>query len=155
QADLVWIHSIRTANAAGIHKWQNSILDIDDLPSAHYHSTASTSRISIRKLLDLRMATIWRRRELHLRKRFDALVVCSPQDKAYLGDFNNIHVVANGFEASESWVDKTIEAMNKGPRRLGFIGTFNWWPNEQGIKWFVESVWPIIKVRVPDAQLRL
>lgn len=35
------------------------------------------------------------------------------------------------------------------------IGSMNWMPNEEGIKWFLKNVWDEVSKRIPDAQLYL
>jgi glycosyltransferase involved in cell wall biosynthesis len=40
-----------------------------------------------------------------------------------------------------------------GPPRLLFTGTMSYPPNHQGIVWFARSVWPLVRQRLPDAQL--
>lgn len=154
QVDAVWVHTMRTANCTGILNWPKGILDIDDLPSSLYRSAASMSGVSMRKLLDLRMAAIWRRRERYQHKRFDVLTVCSPHDKSFLGGSNRIHVVRNGFDVAGETA-RNPSQLNRTENRLGFIGTFDWPANELGMKWFVFSVWPLVKGSVPDAELRL
>jgi len=154
QADLVWVHTIRTANVAGIERWPRSVLDIDDLPSAHYRLATPGPNV-VRNLLDRRMTTVWRRRERYLRNRFDILSVCSSLDKAELGNHDYIHVVRNGFELNGETRERKRVDPGKPPLRLGFIGTFNWKPNEDGIRWFIQSVWGRIKQEVPQAELRL
>lgn len=42
-----------------------------------------------------------------------------------------------------------------GNPRVGFIGSMNWKPNEEGIRWFVESVWPSVLKKIPDATLHI
>src|ERR1700758_4962053 len=97
QHDIIWIHGIETANALRITRWPNSILDIDDVPSRVYQSTAKSATSLGRRLLDLRMSWIWRRREKQLAKRFDVIGVCSDDDRKYLGENPSIHVIPNGF----------------------------------------------------------
>jgi glycosyltransferase involved in cell wall biosynthesis len=40
-----------------------------------------------------------------------------------------------------------------GPPRLLFTGTMSYAPNHEGILWFAERVWPLVRARVPDAEL--
>ena len=149
--NLIWIHTIRTANVFQIERWPHSVLDIDDIPSRLYSSSAQAETKFVRSLLDKRMSWIWRRRESRLLSRFGVLVVCSEGDREYLGNSNRIHVIPNGFDAPEA-VPVRVPSV---PPRLGFIGTFKWWPNEQGVKWFIQEVWPAIKRQVPEVELRL
>ncbi len=150
KVDLVWIHSIRTANATGISRWPRSVLDIDDLPSLQYDSAAESHGSPCRRLLDLRMSWIWRRREMRLARRFDVLAVCSELDKRRLGGTEQLHVIRNGFD-----IPAPLPPVKSSKPRLGFIGTFNWEPNVEGIQWFVRSVLPAVRAAVPDVELRL
>jgi polysaccharide biosynthesis protein PslH len=34
-------------------------------------------------------------------------------------------------------------------------GSAGWWPNQAGAQWFIESVWPAIKVAIPRARLHV
>jgi glycosyltransferase involved in cell wall biosynthesis len=41
------------------------------------------------------------------------------------------------------------------PPRVGFIGWFGGMPNMDGVEWFIQNVWPLVKRRIPEARLRL
>lgn len=148
--DLVWIHSTETAYLLRISRCPRSVLDVDDLPSRVYSSSARSGSIPARRLLDLRMSWIWKRRERLLTRRFDVLTVCSEDDRRYLGGAPQIHVIPNGFRPQA--VQRRIPS---NPPRIGFIGKLNWGPNENGAKWFIRDVWPAIKRELPHTELRL
>jgi glycosyltransferase involved in cell wall biosynthesis len=150
QYDAVWIHHIFTASLFNIEKWRNSVLDVDDLQSHLYSSMAQTRDDTVRRFLDLRMSWIWRRRERRFTKRFDVLTVCSEQDRLYLGGRPEIHVIPNGFN-----LPVIRSRVLSEPLRIGFIGAFNHQPNEEGAKWFISEVWPLVKREYPHVQLRL
>ncbi|MEZ5083460.1 MAG: glycosyltransferase family 4 protein [Bacteroidales bacterium] len=38
---------------------------------------------------------------------------------------------------------------------LFHIGSMNWMPNEEGIRWFIDAVWPLVKQRFPKLKLYL
>lgn len=38
---------------------------------------------------------------------------------------------------------------------LFHIGSMNWMPNEEGIRWFIDSAWPLIHQRFPEVRLYL
>jgi glycosyltransferase involved in cell wall biosynthesis len=149
--DLIWVHTIRTANIFQVACWPHSVLDIDDIPSRLYSSSARAEMNSVRRLLDKRMSWIWRRREARLLSRFNVLVTCSAGDRGYLGNSHRIHVIPNGFDTPEA----VSVREHSIPQRLGFIGLFHWKPNEQGVTWFIQEVWPYIKREVPEVTLRL
>jgi glycosyltransferase involved in cell wall biosynthesis len=150
QHDVVWVHTIRTANWFRIYQWPHSVLDVDDLPSRAYQSAAQAGRTSARRLHNLRMSWIWRRRERILPERFDVLTVCSEDDRRYLCRPERIHVIPNGAHPLPARPHAFSE-----PPRIGLIGNFTFMPNEHGAKWFVRNVWPMIKREFPHAQLRL
>lgn len=150
QHDVVWVHTIRTAHWFRIYRWRHSVLDVDDLPSRAYQSAAEAGGSSRRRLLNLRMAWIWRRRERIFRERFDVLTVCSEEDRRYLGGQGRIYVIPN---CSPVFAERR-RTSSKMPR-IGFIGNCGFLPNGEGIKWFIRDVWPAIKREFPSAQLRL
>jgi glycosyltransferase involved in cell wall biosynthesis len=151
ESDVVWIHTIRTANLFGIHRWPHSVLDVDDVPSQFYASKAGIDASATRRLFDRRMSLIWRRRERLLQDRFTAITVCSENDRRYMGNVSKIHVVPNGFATPPQPPHRSPIV----PARLGFIGLFDYEPNREGIEWFIKNVWPQIKRNSPATRLRL
>jgi polysaccharide biosynthesis protein PslH len=150
QHDLVWVHTIRTAHWFRIYRWPHSVLDVDDLPSRNYQSAAHSGSSLARRVADLRMAWLWRRRERTFEKRFNVLTVCSEEDQRYLGGQDKIHVIPNCFHAFEGRSRTSSETP-----RIGFIGNCNFLPNKEGIMWFIREVWTVIKRKSPSAELRL
>ena len=63
QNDLVWIHTIRTASWFRMYRWPQSVLDLDDLQSRTHRSVAQAGGSLAKRLVNLRRAWIWRRRE--------------------------------------------------------------------------------------------
>lgn len=41
------------------------------------------------------------------------------------------------------------------PARLVFTGSMDWMPNADGISWFTEEVWPLVRARRPDASFTI
>jgi glycosyltransferase involved in cell wall biosynthesis len=149
--DLVWIHGLTLANRYGIWRWPNSVLDLDDIISSLYRTRLKQASGLLEKFRHWRQTVLWRRREQFLGKRFDALCVCSERDRQELGGGKEIFVLPNGFAAPK----KTPVRNPVTPPRLGFIGTFTYGPNRDGVRWFVEKVWPLILGKMPDVRLRL
>lgn len=149
--DLIWVHTLRTANECRIYKWPRTVLDIDDVPSRVYRSKTQIDSTIVRKLLDYRMAVNWRRRERRVARRFDATVVCSQSDRDYLRNIRRCHVIPNGCVLPEDQPNRAVSV----PPRVGFIGWFGGPPNIDGVEWFIQNVWPLVKRRIPEARLRL
>lgn len=149
--DVIWTHTIRTANLFRINRWPRSILDMDDVLSRFYLSKAQSCRNATRRLLDLRLSRMWHLRERHFPKRFDVLTVCSEDDRHYLERSAQAHVIPNGF----SEIQTSSSGGSAQLARIGFIGSLQYQPNKEGVKWFVSRVWPRVKRECPSAQLRL
>lgn len=52
-----------------------------------------------------------------------------------------------GIETAD-FIDKNIAE----PNSLFHIGSMDWIPNQQGIKWFIDEVWDIVHEKLPDAK---
>lgn len=148
--DLVWVHSLQVANGFGLWRWPRTVLDVDDIPSSlHRANFSQAGRAG--KCWELRQMILWRRHERFLSERFDAICVCSEPDRLKLGGNGNVHVLPNGFAApKESPARNPVE-----PPWIGFVGTFLYPPNRDGVRWFIENVWPRILEKFPQARLRL
>ena len=149
--DLIWVHSLKLANRYGIWRWPKSVLDVDDIPSSVYRTSWLQATSPWNKLRYRRQVGLWRRREKLLSKRFDALCVCSENDRQELPDAKNLFVLPNGFAAPS----KIPVRHPATPPRLGFVGTFVYEPNHAGVCWFVEKVWPRVLEKLPAARLRV
>jgi glycosyltransferase involved in cell wall biosynthesis len=150
QYDVIWVHTIRTAHWFRIYRWPHSVLDVDDLPSRAYQSAAESDGSPVRRLLHRRMSGIWRRRERKFPERFDVLTVCSEDDRRYLSCPEGIHVIPNGANPLPARPRNLSDAP-----RIGLIGNCTFAPNDDGARWFICDVWPLIKREFPGAQLRL
>lgn len=60
--------------------------------------------------------------------------------------------------ASFSWQERVerkarsreeLTASPERPLRLGFLGKFSWWPNQQAVRWFLDEVWPQLSEAEP------
>jgi glycosyltransferase involved in cell wall biosynthesis len=149
--DLIWIQNSRTANILNHWRWPHSVLDVDDIPST-FQRTVWHNGSGLKKKVKagLTMALL-RRREGFWSERFDALSVCSDADRDYLGSGKHIHVIPNGFERpSKAPLRDPVD-----PPRIGFIGLYSYLPNLEGMQWFIQNCWPLVKREIPNARLRL
>ena len=149
--DLVWLHQLRTANVFGRWFWRRSVMDLDDVPSTYLQTPPQNGGGLVQRLRGRVKTLVARRRERLLDERFDVISVCSENDRAYLGFGKKIRVIPNGFARPPAEPLRQTST----PPRVGFIGRFEYLPNVQGIRWFVEECWPRIRRQVPDARLRL
>lgn len=151
ESDVCWVHGLQTANMFGIYQWPRSILDIDDIPSRFFASGAHNASSIADRIADYRKALLWWHRERILEKRFSVIAAASEKDRRYLGSGAHITVVPNGFNPPA----KQHPKVTADPPRIGFIGTLKWFPNRDGIEWFIHDVWPRVKGEISTVRLRL
>lgn len=152
--DMVWFHKLRSPDLFPSASWPASVVDIDDVPSTYEHAILRLRYGPVARLLTQRKIFALQRREKLLGERFTLLAVCSEEDSEYLkrmGVKAPIHVIPNAFERPR--VDPVHKPV--APTRIGFIGTFDYFPNTEGIHWFVNECWRRIKAKLPNARLRL
>ena len=84
---------------------------------------------------------------------FDSLAPISYDDAKHfraLGCTLPMHVVPFGLDASE------FPAITPSiPQHVFHLGAMDWRPNQQGVQWFCNLVWPLIRMRHPEAILKL
>lgn len=49
----------------------------------------------------------------------------------------------------------TADGIVPEPLTLFHIGSMDWMPNQEGIRWFLDAVWPLIHSRLPQVRLHL
>jgi glycosyltransferase involved in cell wall biosynthesis len=149
--DLIWVHGMEVANGLGIWRWPKTVMDIDDIPSSLHRQRLSQAATLSGKYWECRQEILWRRNEKFLAERFDAICTCSELDRKALNGNEKFFVLPNGFDARSK-----NPLRNPGtPPQIGFVGTFKYPPNRDGVRWFIENAWPIILKKLPKARLRL
>jgi glycosyltransferase involved in cell wall biosynthesis len=49
----------------------------------------------------------------------------------------------------------TRGSLGRDPREIVFVGSMDWMPNEDGIRWFLGDVLPLLRASLPDARLTI
>jgi polysaccharide biosynthesis protein PslH len=82
------------------------------------------------------------------------LIVMSQDDKQYISKYvadpSKIEVVSNGVNAK--WFADKEKKLPADPTILS-VGTFKWLPNVEAVEFLVKKVWPLIKLKIPEARL--
>ncbi|BAJ01532.1 glycosyltransferase [Shewanella violacea] len=92
--------------------------------------------------------------ERRLNTRFPLHVVCSTEDKNYL--LRHLQatppplVLENGFD--RHYFHPQQKPVNSHPT-LVFTGTMDYPPNVDGMRWFMQKIWPLILAKLPNAKL--
>jgi sugar transferase (PEP-CTERM/EpsH1 system associated) len=93
--------------------------------------------------------------EQRIARAFDHVLVVSEQEKSVFpggGDTPNLKAMSNGVDLEFFKPDRSGARTPTRPT-LVFTGAMDYMPNIDGIRWFVESVLPRIRVAVPDVEL--
>jgi len=92
--------------------------------------------------------------ERHACERADAVLACSEVDAQGLRELApgcNVHVIANGVDLDAN--RPGVHAPDED--RLVFVGQMGWFPNRDGVEWFLRDVFPRILARRPATRFEL
>jgi glycosyltransferase involved in cell wall biosynthesis len=149
--DIVWLHTLKLANAFLRFEWPQTIADVDDFPSGFHASAANYEPTLLKRMMRRQRAYSSKRSERLSLERFSLLAVCKEIDRAAFGDPSRVHVIPNGFEIPDLPMEEVVPVVG----RLGMIGDFGYLPNHDGLRWFINRVWPAVLQVMPSANLHL
>lgn len=120
-----------------------------------YESYAKKAPFFLRPILNIDINKI-RHWEKHYWKACDTLIVMSEDDKKYIskeiGESKKIEVVANGVDTD--WFAEIKKQKQNNPTVLS-VGTFKWLPNVEAVEYLVTQVWPLLKEKIAEAELKI
>lgn len=88
-------------------------------------------------------------------RRADAVLACSDADAALLrelADGTQVRVVPNGVDLQSN---RPATRSDGAGARLVFVGQMGWFPNRDGVEWFLRDIFPRILTARPDAEFVL
>lgn len=92
-----------------------------------------------------------KRYELNVFHKFDAIIPITEVDerdvKATSSEIKTF-VSPTGVDVSDYVLEEGVVERNS----VFHFGSLNWMPNQEGLKWFLESTWPIIRESTPEAK---
>jgi glycosyltransferase involved in cell wall biosynthesis len=91
--------------------------------------------------------------EKHLGRSVHAAWACSEDDLAVFATYNRIPiaVIPNGVDLSRRPLDERPD--KAAATEILFVGSLNYPPNLDGLRWFVAEIWPRIRAARSDARL--
>lgn len=95
-----------------------------------------------------------RQQEINAMNACDAIITLSKDDKDRLIQ-NGVHAPVFASFAQITLHDVKINYPLGIKKRLVFIGPESHMPNKQGLKWFLEEVFPIVRKKIPDVTLEI
>jgi glycosyltransferase involved in cell wall biosynthesis len=149
--DLVWFHSLKVADSIGVYKWQHGVVDLDDLHSQKYLQAARLTTNLVARVKNLWSALIWTRWERDALQRFAQVVVCSHEDRRFLPAASNVAVLPNVLESGH----QRMIVRRPSPDRIGFIGTLEYFANQDALAWFISEILPMLVQERPGIRLRV
>lgn len=91
--------------------------------------------------------------ELTILSQYDGILPISVKDAEFFKRHTQVPVRAIPFGIE---INKLKPYLTEPAEHALFhIGAMNWMPNEEGIRWFLQNVWPIVHKAIPSAKLYL
>ena len=94
-----------------------------------------------------------RKYEGAIASQYELCCAMSEEDKRRLMELHpsaRVEVIPAGVESSYFAIPQPAEAI---PNSISFFGGLDWIPNQDALRWFLDSVFPIIQKSQPDATL--
>jgi glycosyltransferase involved in cell wall biosynthesis len=95
-----------------------------------------------------------KRFEINVLNKVDGVVAITPVDARNLDRLSHsTNIISIPFGINLDTLPET--PVQPEEASLFHIGTMNWYPNEESIKWLVSEVWPKVMKRLPETELHL
>lgn len=94
--------------------------------------------------------------ELGLLNQFDGIAAISEEDSEkfrQLGSKVPVEAIPLGIDISEYATPVSLP-LEQG-ENIFFLGSMDWLPNREGVEWFLEKVWKIVRAKHPGLKLRI
>jgi sugar transferase (PEP-CTERM/EpsH1 system associated) len=127
------------------------LIDVDSYKWRQYANQAPFRQAWVYRLEAVYLSAYERR----IAAEFDRLFVVSEQERSLFpgkAGTCGLRVLSNGVDL-EFFNPRYVPLRRIGAACLVFTGMMDYWPNIEGIKWFVERILPRIRELVPDSQL--
>lgn len=90
--------------------------------------------------------------ELAQLSRYDAIVPISPDDERKMKAMGATVPIFTTPCGSDLDRYEPYQQNQPKPNTIFFIGGLDWLPNQEGVKWFTQQVWPILKEQHPELE---
>ncbi len=118
------------------------------------HRTYETEKNPLRKLLAYSEWKKFYKQEIENCEKFTGCLTTSLRDAEILQQRSpgmECHVIPNGVDSEFFKANTTNTENNFDPNMVLFTGTISYYPNTEGILWFYNNIWPLIKEKNPQA----
>ena len=114
---------------------------------------ASQTKLPLKKLYLLHLSKTLKKYELQSLNSVDGIAAITRKDAAFFRGLTFSSTIDIPFALQP---EKFIPAFLVAEKPVFFhLGSMNWIPNQEGIKWFLEKVWPLVLKKKPEARFLL
>jgi glycosyltransferase involved in cell wall biosynthesis len=128
-----------------------TVLFQHNVESSLWRRLASTEKNKLKKFLFKIEARKMERYERQALRRFHHVIAVSEVDRRQMIDMQPgcpISVVPTGVDCSEFALAPPSKST---PARIVFVGSMDWEPNIDAVKFFADEIWPSVREQFPDA----
>jgi glycosyltransferase involved in cell wall biosynthesis len=152
--DLVWLETLYTAQYASTvaRIAQRAILNTHNVESELERQLLHQASGGLEKMLSTVRWLNLRRAERHYLPSMDKVIAASENDAIVYRRLlrpDRVEVVPNGVDTHRY----SVGSRRPDPATLLFIGRLQYFPNQNGLRWFLTEVWPLIRAAVQPVRL--
>ncbi len=125
------------------------VLRVHNAEHVLWHQTARYTRHPVKRAVLAVVARRVRRFEEATYPLFDRVLFLSDRDRQRFPDLPRAVTLPPGVDTAYF----TPQPVSPHRRNLVFVGSLDWLPNVDGIRWFVRAVWPRLQARDPALHL--
>ena len=134
--------------------WQNSkaklVLRAHNIEHLIWKRAAENQTKPILKQFLRAQAHKLKRYETYCARIADAVLPISPVDAQFFSAFNQrVHTVPCGVDV------QPLMPVALAPNRFFHLGAMDWLPNQQGVQWLIQHVWPLVYAKNANLELHL
>lgn len=114
---------------------------------------ASQTKFPLKKLYLHHLSKALKAYELQSLNDVDGIAAITRKDAAFFRGLTNSSTIDIPFAIQP---EKFVPAFQVAEKPVFFhLGSMNWIPNQEGIRWFLEKVWPLVIKKKPEARFVL
>lgn len=140
---VIWLESVLGEKLQALR-----VVDLDDIESRVFEKKIEFAAGPWWQRAKYRRELRWLRlREKHVSRNWHAVCLCSrlDADRFQQSTGSEPWIIPNAYRFGPISTEK-----QDLPIRLLFVGTFSYFPNAEGIIWFVESIWPKVRAALGE-----
>lgn len=150
--DLLHCDSISLAHVAAKCGLRPALLAEHNVEALIWQRLVRLQRHPLRKAFVALQSAKLRRVEAQVCRAFDACVAVSQKDAQLLRRWygvENVQVVPNGVDIGQPPAHQSLDG------HLAFVGSMDWVPNQDAVRWMVGEVLPLVRRRHPRVTLSI